>query len=66
MLGKYLKDYRLNHNLTQKEMAEKLQTNQSYYSLLENGKVKPGINTMKKITLLLDMDPAIIRRFLCE
>lgn len=42
MLQEYLKKYRLKHNLTQKEMAEKLSTTQNYYSQIETGSKRPG------------------------
>ena len=48
-----LKRYRLEHNLTQKEMAVLLQTSESYYSLIENGRKIAGINMRKRICKVL-------------
>jgi len=64
MLGRYLKKYRLSHNLSQKEMAERLGTSQGYYCLIENNKTKPGLQLIKRISELLDKDPSFIRELL--
>lgn len=64
MLGSYLKEYRLDHNLTQRDMANKLGITNSYYNALENNKVKPGIATINKISKLLKVKPKFIREVL--
>ena len=64
MLGQYLKKYRLDNNLTQEEMAKKLDTSQAYYCLLETGSKKPGIPMVNKIAKALDLEPSFIRRLL--
>lgn len=64
MLGQYLKKYRLDHNLSQIEMADRLETSQSYYSLLERGTLKPGIRLIRRISALLEVDPQFVRSML--
>lgn len=64
MLGKYLKDYRLSNNLTQTQMAEKLETSQSYYSQLEAGVRKPSFRTISKLAKLLNLEESFIRKLL--
>ena len=64
MLDSYLKKYRLKNNLTQKQMAEKLGTSQGYYSYLENGIKKPGINMINRIAKLLRLEPSFVRSLL--
>ena len=64
MLGKYLKKYRLDNNMTQNELAEKLNTSQSYYSLIESGKCKPGIEMIKRISNELKLEPSFVRNLL--
>ena len=64
MLGKYLKKYRLNKNLTQTEMAELLKTSQTYYNQLETGSKKPGIKLVRRISKLLELEPSFIRSLL--
>jgi len=61
MVSTYLKKYRLDHNLTQKEMADLIGTSQSYYSRLESGKNKPGIGMMKKISEITDIPASELR-----
>ena len=64
MLGAYLKKYRMNHNYSQKEMANKLETSQGYYSLLETGVKQPGIQMIDRIAKLLEMEPGFVRGLL--
>lgn len=64
MLGQYLKKYRLDNNLTQEEMAQKVGTSQSYYCQLETGQKKPGIPMVDKIAKALGLEPSFIRRLL--
>lgn len=64
MLGQYLKKYRLEHNLTQAKMAEKLGTSQCYYSLLETNSLKPGFKLIDRIAQLLNQDASFIRSLL--
>lgn len=64
MLGQYLKTYRIKNNLTQVQMAKKLGTSQSYYSMIESNRKKPGFITINRIANLLDTDPSFIRSML--
>ena len=64
MLGTYLKKYRLDHNMTQRELSNLLGTSQMYYSLIETNKVKPGIKMIRKISEVLNIEVQIIRGLL--
>lgn len=64
MLGEYLKKYRLQKNLTQRQMAELLGMKQCNYSLLENNKLKPGITLINRISKVLDVDASFLRNVL--
>lgn len=64
MLGEYLKKYRLQKNLTQRQMAELLGMKQCNYSLLENNKLKPGITLINRISKVLDVDASFLRNLL--
>lgn len=64
MLKEYLKQYRLRKNLTQAQMSELLETSQSYYSRLERGHRKPGIQMINRISKLLNQSPEFIRSLL--
>lgn len=64
MLGEYLKKYRLQKNLTQRQMAELLGMHQCNYSLLENNKLKLGINRINRIASVLQVEPSVIRGML--
>lgn len=64
MLGQYLKKFRLTNNLSQREMAAKIGTSQSYYSRIESGVKKPGIRIINKISETLGQEPSTIRSML--
>lgn len=64
MLKEYLKQYRLKKNLTQEQMSQLLNTSQSYYSRLEKGHRKPGIQMINRISKLLNQTPEFIRSLL--
>ena len=61
MLGDFLKKYREKNNLTQSEMAEKLNTSQAYYSQIESGVMKPGFSMVRKIAKALDIEESFVR-----
>lgn len=42
--GRQIQLLRIQHNLTQKELAEKLQTSQNYLSDVETGKKRPSLD----------------------
>lgn len=64
MLGRYLRNYRIGNNLTQIQMAKKLNTSQGYYSHLETGRMKPGTDMINRIAKLLKQKPSFIRSLL--
>lgn len=64
--GQYLKEARLNKNKTQIEFAKRIGIGQDYLSLLENDKVKPGIQTMGKIAKELEVEVKFLRSLLNE
>lgn len=64
MLGEYLKQYRLNHNLTQSQMAEILGTSQNYYNRLEANLKKPGFKLIDRISKSLGITIQNIREML--
>lgn len=64
MLEEYLKNYRIKNNLTQKQMAEKLGSSQGYYSKLENGAMKPGMNMINRIAKVLKLQPSSVVKML--
>lgn len=64
MLENYLKKYRIKNNLTQKQMAKKLNSSQSYYSQLETGSKKPGFIMINRIAKLLNLEPSFVRSLL--
>lgn len=64
MLNDYLKKYRLDNNLTQKQMSERLNTSQAYYSRIESGNKKPGIAMVGRIAKLLGVEPQFVRSLL--
>jgi transcriptional regulator with XRE-family HTH domain len=64
MLKEYLKQYRIKNNVTQKEMAKKLDTAQGYYSQIETGVKKPGFKFINKLASVLGVEPSFIRSLL--
>ena len=52
--------------LTQKQMAERLGSSQSYYSYLESGKKKPGMAMINRIAKLLKLQPSSVVKMLWE
>lgn len=64
MIGKHLKQYRINNGLSQYEMADLLETYQGYYCNLERDKYKPGAKMIKRIAKLLGKSETIILEWL--
>lgn len=64
MLGKCLKEYRIQNNLSQKQMAQKIGTSQSYYCQIECDKRKPSFILIKKISRVLKVNQTYIRTLL--
>lgn len=49
MFNKRLTEYRESKGLTKREFAEKLETSESYYNMIENGKRSPSKTFMEKL-----------------
>ena len=64
MLSECLRKYRYENNFTQKQMAKKLKTSQSYYSRIEKGHAKPGFTMVKRISKLLHLEQSYVRTLL--
>ena len=56
-----LKKYRLDHNLTQPEMAVKLGVSIGTYNALENGRTELNTGTIDKISKLLRISVKTVR-----
>lgn len=52
----YLKEKRINLNLTMKQAAEKAGISESMYSLIESGKRHPSVKKAKKLGEILSVD----------
>jgi len=64
MLKEYLKQYRVKHNLTQLDMAKKLNTAQGYYSQIETGDKKPGFSMIRRLAVVLNVSEEFVRSLL--
>jgi len=49
-----LKDYRMSNNLTQGELAEKLNVKRTTISMWENNNSQPNIEMLKKLATVLN------------
>ena len=56
-----LKDRRLAAQLSQKEIAEKINITQAGYSKMENGDIIPSLKTFSKLAAILDIDMNILK-----
>ena len=63
-ISERLKKYRLEHNLTQLEMAKVLNVSITTYNALENGKTNVTTVTVDKISELLQIDVCKVRKCL--
>lgn len=54
-LGTKLRSVRKNRNLSLKQLAERIGCSPSYLSMVENGKIDPGISRLKKIVDSLEI-----------
>ena len=61
--GSYIKEAREWRGMTQSEIAERLEINQSYYSLIENGKREVDLVLALKICQELNLD---MRKFITK
>ena len=55
-VGKKLKALRLGNNLTQDELASRLELTKGFISLLENNKTSPSMSTLFNILEVLGTD----------
>ena len=52
-IGKKIKDLRIKYNLTQEELANRLELSKGYISQLENDLTEPSVTTLEHIVLAL-------------
>lgn len=56
MIGKTVREARINLGMTQTEFSALVGITQSHISMIEKGKRKPKIETVRKIARALDLD----------
>ena len=61
-----LKKKRVKANLTQKELANKINITQSNYSGIENGYIIPSLKVFSKLAIILDIDMNILKESVME
>ncbi|MBQ9688056.1 helix-turn-helix transcriptional regulator [bacterium] len=54
-LGRNIKKYRLKKDLTQDQLAEKINVHQTYIGKLETGKINPSVKRLFLITRALEI-----------
>lgn len=54
-LGQVLKDIRTSSGLSQRELAERIELDQTYISHLENDRRDPSVRTLRKIAHAVDV-----------
>lgn len=62
-LGKNIKRYRLKNNLTQEELAEKLNMSLNFVGKIEVAFSKPSLNTLIKIAQVLNTTVSDLTKF---
>ena len=55
MFNKRLEEYKNKLHLNKRQMADKLELSESYYSLIESGKRKPSKKFIEKLVLISDL-----------
>ncbi len=55
IMGENLRNYRKKQNYTQEQLAEKAEISAVFLSQIENGKKIPSLETLAKITKILDI-----------
>ena len=63
IFGQNLKYYRLEKNLTQSELAEKINLSIKFVSDLERGIFGPSIDTIAEISKVLDIEPYLLFKY---
>ena len=61
MIGKYLKKFRLDHNMTQQDLAHTIVINVTYYNRFEKGLKRPGYKVIKKMASSLGVTEEFLR-----
>ena len=54
-IGKLIRQYRINNNITQEELAFRIGSSAAYISYLENGKKKPSLHKLLQISEALNV-----------
>ncbi len=55
-MREWLKEKREDKNLSQQELADKVEISQQYYSFIEKGNRRPSTQVAKKIATILGFD----------
>lgn len=61
-IGKAVKKFRKEHNVTKEQLAERLRISVSYLEKIEAGSKRPGMDTYQKLLDLLDADMVIHKK----
>ena len=59
-----LRDYRKSFNLTQEELAEKLEISWRQMQRIEKGKCFPSLQTLKKLVLILNISDKDLAQYI--
>lgn len=59
-IGMRIKNYRLQKNLTQTDLADKVEVSDKYISLVERGHTKISLSRLAKVSNALDVDITIL------
>lgn len=60
LIGKLVKNARVNKKLTQLEVSEKTNISRNYISDIENGRYMPSVETLMALAYLLEIDLNLI------
>jgi ribosome-binding protein aMBF1 (putative translation factor) len=58
--------YRLRNGWSQKELAGRMGTSQSYIARLEAGDIDPQVSTLKRLAAVFDVQPSVLLDALAE
>ena len=59
-IGKALKEYRINHGITQAKLAERLEITPQYIGVLERGEKFPALNIFIRIAQITNKSPNVL------
>ena len=62
LLGKYIHEKRLHHNMTQSQLAGEMGFTAQFLGRIENGVVVPSKRVLRKLIRILDLDANRIRK----